>query len=105
MVEVLAYDLAQSVKPMIEYNKEKYIVTYAPRTRKAILKYGYDHMEVLSRRVAELLELPWAKLIVRHSGKEQKTLTYAERLKNIDVSFNHKNKLDEKASMLFLWTI
>ena len=102
LVEALAYDLAQAVKPMIEYNKEKYIVTYAPRTRKSILKYGYDHMELLSRRMAEILDLPWAKLIVRHAGKEQKTLTYAERLRNIDVSFNHKNKLDVRSKYAIL---
>ena len=67
-----------------------------------MLKYGYDHMEVLSRRVAELLNLPWAPLIVRHAGKEQKTLTYAERLKNIDVSFNNKSKIDVKGKYAIL---
>ena len=96
LVDMFAYDMAQTLKPLLEHNKERYIVTYAPRTRKAILRYGHDHMELLSRRVAEILDLPWAKLIIRLKGAEQKSLSYAERLRNVKVVYNRKNKLDIK---------
>ena len=87
LVDMFSSDLARTIAPIVEGNKEKYVVTYAPRTKKAIKKYGYDHMELLSRKVADILDLPWERYIIRRSGKEQKTLSFAQRLSNVNVEF------------------
>lgn len=95
LVEFLSKELANSIKKVINPN-ENYIITYAPRSRKSIFKYGYDHMEILSRRVAEHLGLQWARLLKRKSGVEQKTLSYAERMKNIALEFDNPDNVTIK---------
>ncbi len=102
LVSLFAHDMAETLLPIVERDRNKFVVTYAPRTKKAISKYGYDHMEYVSREVAKILEIPWAKLIVRHAGKEQKSLSYAERVRNVNISFNEKNKVDIKGKSAIL---
>ena len=101
LVEFLACELASSIKSVINPTDD-FIITYAPRSNKAIQKYGYDHMEFLSCRTAQLLGLKWAKLLKRHSNVEQKTLSYTERLKNIALSFDNPRKVDIKGKHIIL---
>jgi ComF family protein len=101
LVEFLSNQLASTIKSVIKPN-ESYIVTYAPRSKKAISKYGYDHMEILSRKTAELLGLKWAKLLKRDSNVEQKTLSYNERMKRISISYENKKNVDIKGKSVIL---
>ena len=101
LVEFLSHELASSIENVIQPT-EDFIVTYAPRSDKAMQKYGYDHMEFVSRRTAKLLGLKWAKLLKRHSNVEQKTLSYTERLKNIALSFDNPKNVDIKGKHIIL---
>ena len=101
LVEFLSREMADSIKKVINPN-EDYIITYAPRSRKSILKYGYDHMEILSFRVAERLGLQFAHLLKRKSGVEQKTLSYAERMKNIELTFDNSDNVNIEGRPIIL---
>ncbi len=101
LVEFLSCEMASSIKEVINPTDD-FIVTYAPRSNKAMQKYGYDHMEILSKRTAQILGLSWAKLLKRHSNVEQKTLSYTERMKNIAISFDNPKKLEIKGKTLIL---
>ena len=101
LVEFLSREMESSIKEVINPTDD-FIVTYAPRSDKAMQKYGYDHMEILSRQTAKLLGLKWGKLLKRHSNVEQKTLSYTERMKNIDLSFYNPKKLDIKGKTIIL---
>ncbi len=102
LVDTFARDMAETLRPIVEPCPEKFVVTYAPRTKKAIMKYGYDHMALVSREIAKKLDLTWASLIIRHSGREQKALSYAERLRNVKVSFNRRSAIDIKGKHAIL---
>ncbi len=60
------------------------ILTYIPRTKKALIKNGFDQGEVLCRRMSRRLGAPYAPLLTREGGKEQKSLSKQERKKNAD---------------------
>lgn len=57
------------------------LVTYAPRSRRARRMAGYDQSARLAKRVAQLLEVPFASTILRRGGgAPQKSLTASERM-------------------------
>ena len=101
LVEFLSRELASSIENVLQPTDD-FIITYAPRSNKAMQKYGYDHMELVSKRTAKLLGLKWAKLLKRNSNLEQKTLSYTERLKNIALSFDNPRKVDIKGKHIIL---
>ena len=58
-------------------------VTYVPRARKAIDRYGYDQSLLLAESVAERLELPMIATLVSRSAVEQKLLSASQREKSM----------------------
>lgn len=69
--------------------RETVLVTYLPRSRRAVLTHGIDQAEVLARALARSLNLPYAPLIERRRGANlaQKDLTEAERVENAKHAF------------------
>lgn len=59
-----------------------YIVTFIPRSKSAFAEYGFDHMEVISKRVAGMLGCRYAPLLLRGNASAQKELTAEERTAN-----------------------
>lgn len=53
---------------------DDWTVTFVPRSRAAIVKYGYDHMKFLARSVAKELGSPCVPVLVHKGNKEQKKL-------------------------------
>ena len=59
-------------------------VTFVPRSKKSLLRYGHDQAQMLAKQVAKRLGLPCVSLLSRTSGgKQQKTLGLTIRLENI----------------------
>ena len=100
-VEFLADELARNISEVIKPQKD-YIITYAPRSKRAISRYGHDHMEILARKTAERLDLQFARLLKRDSDVEQKTLSYSERIRSIRLSYENKDNVDIKGKSLIL---
>ena len=83
------------------------IFTYIPRRGKAIAEDGFDQGERLALFVSKTFDLKdnFARVFVRHGGKEQKKLNSNERKANIKSALrlrkNAKNKIQNKTVLLF----
>ena len=67
--------------------REEIIVTWIPRRPEAVAKYGYDHMECVSRLLSERCGFECRQLIFRDEGSaEQKTLSSKKRYENVESS-------------------
>ena len=74
-----------------EKDMSKVIITFAPRSRKAVNEKGFDQAEMLAKLCAKRLGCRFDKLIERTSGgKRQKELDSTERMENAKQSFELK---------------
>ncbi len=72
LVTFLAKEMAASLPDEIRALGKTLFVTYAPRTRAAVRREGFDHMAHLSLALAKELGATHAVLLARRKGKEQK---------------------------------
>ncbi len=90
LAKLMARELGFRVKELLAENGEDiedWIVTYPPRNGENLLKYGFDHGEMLAMALAELLEIPCRRTLVRVSGRTQKELGGGERYENVKEGF------------------
>lgn len=93
LVALLAHELAEAIRPHLPRTSGRLIVTFAPRTRRAVRRYGHDHMALLSRAVAKELSAEWRPLLSRRNGGEQKKrLTRYERFLNMRNAYSYIGK-------------
>ena len=103
LVRFLAHELAEAVRPHLPKGKGELIVTFAPRTRRAVRRYGFDHMAHLSRAVAEELSAEWGPLLRRRDGKEQKKRpTRRERFENMKGAYSYIGKEELRGRRILL---
>ncbi len=75
-----------------------FVITYPPRRKKSVSKYGYDHAELLAREIGRLLNLETIKTFKNLGAEEQKSLTKTQRFANASGAYalldgiNIKNK-------------
>ena len=95
----LATQLSYPIKRYIrEHGESDFCITNVPRREKNVINYGYDHSEVLARRIAKLCSIPYFPLIDRVIyGTDQKNLTYEQRLINTHKVFKISKHYSEKA--------
>ena len=103
----LARELSERIRAMLaerELAPEDVVLTYLPRSRGAILSTGVDQAKLLARTVSEICNLPVYPLIRRRfgHGKQQKTLSYAERIRNAKTSFRSVTREDLKGKYAIL---
>lgn len=100
---ILAEAVARSLLAMGERCAE-YTVTFIPRSRSAFAEYGFDHMEAISRRVAEMLGCRYASLLLRDGGSAQKELSAEERTANAykSISANAAKGVDIRCAKIIL---
>lgn len=85
--EELANAIAFSIK-----EPDKYLFTSVPRRARAIINYGFDHSEILSRAVAKKLNAKYEKLLISRSKAEQKKAgDKLARLANVDFRLRKKS--------------
>ncbi len=83
VLDFFAREIADMLRPLLHEERDKTVLTFAPRSRRAIRIDGFDHMELLAKRVARLLTVPFMKTLERRGGKEQKRLSKKERFLNM----------------------
>ena len=71
-------------------------VTYVPRRKRRVLRYGYDQSRLIAKCVADELGLPLVTTLIRRGRGEQKLLSAAERKKHIEKLFFPAEDLSEK---------
>ncbi len=72
VVSFFATELAERLDDKAFGDKTALLITYAPRSRAAVKRWGFDHMELLARALAEELGAEFAPLLARRKGREQK---------------------------------
>lgn len=56
---------------------------FVPATRRAFVRRGFDHMELVARELSWVLSLPLADVLVRETGHDQRLLGKRERGRNL----------------------
>ncbi len=69
------------------------IVTYPPRSREALTKYGFDQSRALTHETARYLGLKACPAFRRLGGAEQKQLSAEKRAGNVSGAFAHNAKV------------
>lgn len=83
--DFFAEKLAEAVLPNIGHNG--YAVTYMPRSRASVTRFGFDQSKRIAKALARKLDLPFF-FVIRHRGrKTQKQLNRAERKENAEASY------------------
>ena len=87
LFEFISEELSPKIRELVEeleIDCRECIMTYIPRTKRALIENGFDQGELLCRSTAERLGIPYANLFVREGGVEQKKLSRIARKKNAD---------------------
>ncbi len=74
VVNFFAEALSDRLDRHLPKERDHLLITFAPRSRRARRRHGFDHMELLAHAVADRLSLPVARLLSRTEGREQKKL-------------------------------
>ena len=103
-VKYLADELISSIKINIgDFSPESYIITNVPRRRSAIREDGYDHAEVLAKRISKILGIRYEKILVSLAKKSQKKTHGREREENARFNYaRRKSRLDLRGKTVIL---
>lgn len=80
----------------------EYTLTYPPRSRKRIKKYGFDHGRDLARRVSKYTGIPVRELFKNKGRKTQKSLDSFARLSNANSSYELLKNADIKGKYIII---
>lgn len=84
-------------------NPESYdAVTYIPRSKRRIRRYGLDQSKEFAKAVSKIYGIPLVTCLERVGKGEQKLLSRAERYKNIRDKYRVKNLPEEKFKRILL---
>ena len=91
--DFLSDELASAIRNSISLD-DGYIVTSVPRSKGAIVRFGYDHAALLAKMVAQKLQLRSVRILRSKSNKQQKkSKNKEERIKNAVYKLKNR-KLD-----------
>lgn len=96
LTRFLASELAVSVKKLLSekgISPEECIITWMPRQKKNLKKYGFDHSERLAFFLSKELNATLVPIFKRRGGKEQKKLDKAMRRQNVESSVILRNQI------------
>lgn len=77
-------------------------VTYVPRLKKNIRYHGYDQSKELAKSISKLFGIPLVTTLTRVGGRDQKLLSYSQRLKNMKNRFRPVNIPEQRFKKLLL---
>lgn len=79
-----------------------FVVTYPPRRKSSVIKYGYDHARLLAKAFAKTLGIELIDTFKNVGKEEQKSLTKSGRLSNAAESYELLNDIDVKGKSIFI---
>lgn len=85
-----ARELSAEILKIMAENKEfpnGWYVTYPPRRKSSVRRYGFDQSKGLAKRIARYTGMTFDSVIARRGGAAQKTLGRDERAENAAHSF------------------
>lgn len=82
-----------------ELTPENAVISFVPRGRNAVLKYGFDQSAMIAEELSNIMGIPFVRTVSRRrGGKIQKKLNAKERLKNVKRLFEASPELKELIS-------
>ena len=96
----LITELVASIKPHLI--RGSYAVTYMPRSKAAVSKYGFDQSKLLAKGIAKELSIPFVSAFSRKGNKKQKSLNSAERKKNAEETYSLKRRFSPPTDRFLL---
>lgn len=90
------------VNLQIEGNEEHFLITNVPRRRSKIIEYGYDHAEVMARRIAENLGIEYFQALCSKSKKSQKETHGRERRENAQFAYKTGKNLSLRGKTVII---
>ncbi len=105
MTDFFARETAAEIMRLMQLSEEEpgdWILTWPPRTPRAVLEYGFDQSEAVVRRISYYTGIPWKKMLVRTGGREQKGLGADEREENVStLALLRRKEADGNRFILF----
>lgn len=86
----------------LEGREDSFLITNVPRRRTKVIEYGYDHAEVLARRVAANLGIEYFQILTSKSKKAQKETHGIERVKNAQFDYKAGKNVSLKGKTVIL---
>ncbi len=105
LADVFARDMALSLLQDIKQSgvkTEDMVLTYIPRSGKNLAKYGFDHSELLCKRISKYSGVEMVTAFERHNGREQKKMNAADRMANAEGSIVLSNTANVKGRHVYL---
>ncbi len=88
---------------MLSSAEKRLVITYLPRSKRAIRREGFDHMKLIAKAVAKKLQIPCETYLERRPiAKEQKKLTKEGREKNARSSIVKNRRCDPRGKSVIL---
>jgi ComF family protein len=99
VLEFCAEEMTKSIKNAFPKAKD-YIVTNVPRSNNSIIKYGYDHAEMLAHEVAKRIGAKYEKILKSDIKVEQKKLHGESRKQNAKLAVMNEIDLSGKTVLI-----
>ena len=100
-LELFASEMAEMIRRRCSY--KDFTLCYVPRSVVSYKKYGYDHMEELSRLVSQKLGIEYESLFYRKKkARVQKELGRAARFYNVQQSIMKRDDADVRGRRFVL---
>ena len=100
VADFMAEEVASAIRACIPAPQE-YLVTFIPRRRASVIKYGFDHAKKLARKVAVLLGAQFATTLRSTAKRAQKSVSgRQERVANAAMERTDSAHLGEKPILL-----
>lgn len=100
-----AESLAKNLKALFESSGidiSCYNITYPPRSKENIIKYGFDHCKILAKLVAKYTGAEFVSAFKNNDRAEQKTLSREERLENTKNVFKPRGTIIQGKHFIIL---
>lgn len=94
-VKFVARELSREIlRILIEAgeNKDDFYLTYPPRAKSSVIKYGFDQSKELAKEISKYTGIKYESILIHRGRKVQKNLSRAERIKNANLSYLVKDK-------------
>ena len=90
------------IQKLLEGNDAPVLVTYIPRTARAMREFGIDQARLLGAALARGLGVRLLRLLCRRGGTQQKDLSPAARMRNARASLRRTRTAIPKGAVVFL---
>lgn len=105
LADLFARDLASGILKRLASEgekRERYVLTYLPRSEKNLRKHGFDHGRLLCSRISRYSGIKEESFFVRHGGREHKKMGYEGRSHDAELTLDLAKSADVRGRRVIL---